>query len=64
MKDAVMGIVIVGIETLLIPKIYCWLKKRMSNRWLLSVLIVMIVLVLTAIIGSIVSVMSYHLRWE
>ena len=65
MTDTVMTIMIAGIETLLIPAIYRWLKAHIKRRWLVFVLLIFAVLLTTMIIGTVVSVvMSTILRSE
>lgn len=60
MNDAVFSILIEGIETLLLPSILRWLKKRFARRRIVYALLVLIVLLMTMVIGSTVSVLAYH----
>ncbi|MDE5849822.1 MAG: hypothetical protein K2H38_06750 [Muribaculaceae bacterium] len=60
MSDVVFSILIAGIETLLLPAILRWLKKHVSRRWLVYVLLVVIVLMMTMVLGTAVSVLSYY----
>ncbi|MDE6018618.1 MAG: hypothetical protein K2G85_07375 [Muribaculaceae bacterium] len=61
MSDIVYSILIAGVETLLLPAIFRWLEKRVSRRWLVYVLLVMIVLLMTMVLGTAVSVLSFYL---
>ena len=60
MSDAVFSILIAGLETLLLPGIFRWLKKHVSRRWLVYMLLVLIVLLMTMVLGTAVSVLAYY----
>lgn len=59
MNDAIITIIIVGIYTLLMPSIVRLLEHRISKRWILYLLLFIIGILITAIIGTIASVLIY-----
>ncbi|MDE5794204.1 MAG: hypothetical protein K2I08_05755 [Muribaculaceae bacterium] len=61
MSDVVFSILIAGVETLLLPVIMRWLKKHISRRWLVYVVLVFIVLLMTMVLGTAVSVTAYYI---
>ena len=61
MSDVVFSILLAGLETLLLPAIFRRLEKRISRRWVLYGLLVLIVLMMTMILGTAVSVLSYNI---
>ncbi|MDE5814227.1 MAG: hypothetical protein K2H72_08075 [Muribaculaceae bacterium] len=61
MSDAVYSILIAGLETLLLPAILRWLKRQVKQKWLVNVLLILIVLLMTMVLGTVVSVLSYHI---
>ncbi|MDE5870393.1 MAG: hypothetical protein K2H22_00385 [Muribaculaceae bacterium] len=61
MSDAVLSILIAGLETLLLPVIFRWLKKHISRRWVVCMLLVLTVLLMTMALGTAVSVLSYYI---
>lgn len=61
MNDAVISILIAGVETLLLPSVYRWLKRHIKRKWLVYVLLVLIILLMTMVVGTAVSVLAYHL---
>lgn len=61
MNDAVFSILIAGVETLLLPGILRWLKKHVSRRWVVYMLLVLIVLLMTMALGTAVSVFAYYM---
>ncbi len=61
MSDAVFSLLIAGLETLLLPVILRRLKKHISRRWLVYVLLVLIILLMTMILGTAVSVAAYYI---
>lgn len=64
MSDAVFGILIAGIEALLLPYILRWLQKRISRRWLVYAVLVLIIVLMTIVIGTAVSVTAYCISKE
>ena len=61
MSDAVYSILIAGLETLFLPAILRWLKRQVKQKWLVNVLLILIVLLMTIVLGTVVSVLSYHI---
>ncbi len=61
MNEVIYSILIAGFEALLGPAVYKWLKKRIKKQWIVIVLIVLIALLVTMILGTAVSVISYHI---
>ena len=59
MSDALFSVLIAGLETLLLPAILRWLRKRIKRPWIVYVLLVLIILLLTMVLGTAVSVLSY-----
>lgn len=59
MTDSIIGIFIAGAVTLLAPAIYKWQKKHIKKTWLIVAFLSLIVLIMTMIIGSVVSLIMY-----
>lgn len=59
-----MSIMIAGLETLLLPAIYRWLKEHIASRWIVYVVLVLIILLMTMFIGTAVSVAAYYISKE
>lgn len=62
MTDIIISILIAGAVTLFAPAIYKWLKKRIEKTWLVVSLLSLIILIMTMIIGTVVSVIMYKVQ--
>ncbi len=59
MNDSIITILVICIYTLLMPTVVRYLERRISSRWLIYVLLIIIALAITTVIGTIVSLLVY-----